>query len=130
MEASKMTAAEFKVRREAVGVPAQWIADVLCVGQRTVRRWEDGKMPVRPDVVNLIEKLESYAGILADRIREGANVHGGATTYRVDLDWVSRDAQAFNTDLPAQFHRAVVAGVRREYPNLLIDFAPGKPENK
>ncbi len=53
-----MNPAEFKKLREALGQSAQWLADTVRVDQRTVRRWEDGAVPLRADVVDLLTRLE------------------------------------------------------------------------
>lgn len=53
-----MTPAEFKTIRESLGLSAQWLADAVHVDQRTVRRWEDGAIPLRADIVELLMRLD------------------------------------------------------------------------
>lgn len=53
-----MTPAEFKTLRESLGLSAQWLADAVHVDQRTVRRWEDGAIPLRADIVELLTRLD------------------------------------------------------------------------
>ena len=45
-----MTAAEFRIAREMLGVSGEWLAGRLGVADRQVRRWEAGNSPV-PDGV-------------------------------------------------------------------------------
>lgn len=54
-----MTPAEFKTIRESLGLSAQWLADAVHVDQRTVRRWEDGAIPLRADIVELLTRLDA-----------------------------------------------------------------------
>lgn len=61
-----MTPADFKTLRESLGLSAQWIADAVHVDQRTVRRWEDGAIPLRSDVVELVSRLHSQMSIAID----------------------------------------------------------------
>lgn len=59
----QVTPAEFKTIREALGLSAQWFADAVQVDQRTVRRWEDGVIPLRADAVELLSELENLVDI-------------------------------------------------------------------
>ena len=61
--------------RESLGLSAQWLADAVHVDQRTVRRWEDGEIPIRDDVIKLVRALDVvvddwvtaiYGGIISD----------------------------------------------------------------
>lgn len=54
----RMSAADFKSIRESLGLTAQWLADAVHVDQRTVRRWEDGDIPLRDDVVDVLLQLD------------------------------------------------------------------------
>lgn len=61
-----MTPADFKTIRESLGLSAQWLADAVHADQRTVRRWEDGDIPLRADVVELLTRLEHQMDIAID----------------------------------------------------------------
>lgn len=66
----QVTPAEFKTVREALGFSAQWLADAVQVDQRTVRRWEDGVIPLRADVVDL---LRGFDELVDNRVADITN---------------------------------------------------------
>lgn len=79
-----MTPAEFKTIRESLGLSAQWLADAVHVDQRTVRRWEDGAIPLRADIVELLTRLDEQmdtdvATALEDWLTEHSTVLAIAT---------------------------------------------------
>lgn len=65
----RMTPADFKSIRESLGLSAQWLADAVHVDQRTVRRWEDGEIPLREDVVRVLTELDQQVAFEVDRER-------------------------------------------------------------
>ncbi len=120
-----MTPADFKTIRESLGISAQWLATAVRVDQRTVRRWEDGAIPLRADVVDLLTRLDEQMKadvgaemdqVLAD-LRAVAEPAAMLDSLSPD-DWpvlaIPRvDADVINGgDLPASYHRAVAARVR------------------
>jgi hypothetical protein len=123
-----MTPAAFKTIRESLGLSAQWLATAVHVDQRTVRRWEDGAIPLRADVVDLLTQLDEQttADVVtkADQVLANLGAAAGAnpTTALDSLapdDWPVLEIPRVDTDvadehgLPASYHRAVAARVRR-----------------
>lgn len=124
-----MTPADFKTIRESLGLSAQWLADAARVDQRTVRRWEDGAIPLRADVVNLLTKLNNQFEVDVDaamnRVLADLGVtHDDNLDDRLDglspEDWPVLQVPRVDTDvtdtrgLPATYHRAVAARLRQD----------------
>lgn len=120
-EDERMTAAEFKVVREFLGLSVEWLASHLGVVGRTVRHWETGRYSI-PDGVRLsIERLEeTTAATVSAAIDQLMDVPDPAViTYRSDEEYhAAHPEQPF----PASWHRAVVARVAQEVPALVIDY--------
>jgi hypothetical protein len=129
-----MTPADVKTIRESLGVSAQWLATAVRVDQRTVRRWEDGAIPLRADVVDLLIRLDVQmaADIAAevDRILASLGAVAGADPVSVldslsPEDWPVLEIPRVDADvtsdgeLPASYHRAVAARVRRQLGSRL-----------
>lgn len=90
-----MTPAEFKARREALGLTAQWLADHFGVALFSVKRWErDRKLP--DSVEEEFERLEERADTA---VQLGAALDGPLIVPRTDDQ--SPD------DFPAAYHRAI-----------------------
>lgn len=118
----RMTAAEFKVVREFLGLTGDWLAAHLGVSPRTVRHWEAGKYDI-PDGVRLaIEQLEHDAGEFIGGVAEKLMdlPDPGVVTYRDDAEYHAAHPES---PFPASWHRAVVARVAQEVPGLSIVFA-------
>ena len=118
-EIRRMTPAEFRVAREALGLSGPWLAAHLGVSDRTQRHWESGRYQI-PDGVRLeIERL------LADTdqhvtayIKHMMNMPEPVMiTYVTDEQY--HDAHP-DSPYPASWHRAVAARVSREVPGLSI----------
>ena len=56
-----LTAAEFRIAREDLGLTAEWLAARLGVQLRTVRRWEHGDRAVSAAVADEVGALTDYA---------------------------------------------------------------------
>lgn len=144
-----MTPADFKTIRESLGLSAQWLATAVHVDQRTVRRWEDGAIPLRADVVDLLTRLDEQmaadVGAEVDRVLADLGAAGGADPASVldrlsPDDWPVLEIPRVDTDvtggrgLPASYHRAVAARLRQElggrvrlaYIGQHLDAAPPK----
>lgn len=118
----RMTAAEFKVVREFLGLTGDWLAKHLGVSGRTVRHWEQGKYAI-PDGVRLeIESLEARTGeFVAGIVGQLMDLPDpGVITYRDDAEYTAAHP---DREFPASWHRAVVARVAQEVPGLAIAFA-------
>ncbi|MGW4528892.1 antitoxin Xre-like helix-turn-helix domain-containing protein [Amycolatopsis sp. NPDC004378] len=131
---ARVTPADFKTIRESLGLSAQWLATAVDVDQRTVRRWEDGALPLRADVVDLLTRLDEQmtadVAAEADRVLAGLGAGAGADPAAVldtlaPADWPVLEIPRVDTDvtdergLPASYHRAVAARVRRELAGRL-----------
>ncbi|MEV0732339.1 transcriptional regulator [Polymorphospora sp. NPDC050346] len=122
-EDERMTDAEFKVVREYLGVTGDWLAGFLGVTPRTLRHWETGTYLI-PDTARLaLERLEQeageFVGVLVEKLRDARDV--AVVTYRTDEDLRAAHPEV---DRPASWHRAVIARVAQEVPNLSIVYAP------
>ena len=90
-----MTPAELKARREALGLPARWLADRWGVSTTSVQRWEcDRHLP--PELEADLESIE----LMADDLACGLADSGGDVAVPM-TDGDSPDG------MPAAFHRAV-----------------------
>ncbi|MET9804675.1 DUF1870 family protein [Streptomyces sp. NPDC006368] len=121
-EDERMTAAEFKVIREFLGLTGDWLAGHLGVSPRTVRHWEAGKYAI-PDGVRLaIEDLEQRTAVfIAGVVDELLDLPDpGVVTYRDDAEY---HAAVPDSPFPASWHRAVVARIAQEVPALAIAYA-------
>ncbi|MFV8160855.1 helix-turn-helix domain-containing protein [Mycobacterium sp. 134] len=126
-----MTPADFKTIRESLGLSAQWLADAVHVDQRTVRRWEDGVIPLRADVVELLieldARMEADVARELDRVLSSLGADGGAESARrvessAPQDWPQVEVPRVDADirdqptgehlLPAAFYRAAAGRLR------------------
>ena len=85
-----MTDAEFLTMREALAVPAQWMADALGVSLRSVQFWEVGRSAV-PDragelLANIDAAIEKTADALLDQARRSGADSFALVRYRNDAD--------------------------------------------
>ena len=125
-EDERMTAAEFKVVREFLGLTGDWLAAHLEVSPRTVRHWEQGKYAI-PDGVRLqIESLEARTGaFVGGLVAELMDLpEPGVITYRDDAEYQGAKPDA---EFPASWHRAVIARVAQEVPGLSIAYPDTVP---
>lgn len=122
MSDEPMTAAEFRVVREWLGLTGEQIGMLLGVGDRTVRNWEAGKYPVPDGVREQVERWEAWT---AEQVTAGVEAVNALAdpaiqTYASDEDYWR--AQPQMEPWPARWHRAVVARVAHEVPGLVIDY--------
>lgn len=119
----QMTAAEFKVRREALGVTTAWTAARMRVQERTVHRWEAGVSPIPEGVRIEMDYLQMLTADAAEAMRLDLLLQESPSvvTYRTD-DQYRRACP--DGEFPASWHRAVVARVAREVPALGITYPP------
>lgn len=121
----RMTPAEFRVVREWLGFPVEWLAAHLGVSARTIRYWEAGKHPI-PDSVRLeIERLEAYTGEFVGRVVDALlDVPDPVVvTYRSDADYHAAHPEI---GFPASWHRRVIARAALEVPALQIIYQDQK----
>lgn len=98
-----MTPAEFKSRREALGLPAKWLAERWSVSLLSVQRWERSRaMP--PELARDFEDIEERASkTVSMGIRRG---DGTIEVPRIDAESVD--------GFPAAYHRAIALRIAHE----------------
>lgn len=119
VERDPMTGAMFKVTRERLGLPADWLAEHFDVAVRTARRWENGTSRVPGDVQLGLEQLqlehdaavEQLAGTLDDM------PDPVLITYRVDSHYAACEP---GVGRPASWHRAIVGDIAARRPGVTI----------
>lgn len=101
-----MTAAEFRCYREQLGLPTQWLADLLGVRERTIGRWEFGQQPVpqgvADDMWRLVDEADDAVAELRKTISDGKV--DTLITYRTDRDYAEIGGK-----MPASWHRSIAA---------------------
>lgn len=111
-----MTAAEMRTLREALGLPATWLAAQAQVQERTVRHWESGRNAVPGDVAAMLRRIDAAfdtsAGEAVRQYADAALSTAGAPQevvllrYRTDDDlWLSLPDMR---PLPATAHAAML----------------------
>lgn len=127
-EDERMTRAELRVVREALGLTGDWLAAHLGVSPRTVRHWEAGRYAI-PDGVRL--ELERMEAVAAGVVEEGVKRLRDAPEPTLAVYASDEDVRAAHADSPwpAAWHRAVAYRIALEVPGLSIvytaDIDPG-----
>lgn len=65
---TRLSAAEFAARRHLIGLTLDQLADVLHVNRRTVRSWEQGRMPIPERITDELNNLITQHDQLLERI--------------------------------------------------------------
>ncbi len=120
-----MTAAEFRVLREYLGVSGPWLARHLEVSDRTIRHWESGRYTVPAGVAQQLVEIEHDAAqAVADGLAACTD-NAVVVTFACDDDfWTAHPGAVY----PASWHRAVVARIREARPELAVEFAARQAE--
>lgn len=100
-----LTAAEFRNRREALGLSAEWLAERLGVALKTVQRWENGHRPIPEGVAEDMDLISTAMGEVAAR---NCAVHLLKTQEAV----FSIPRAGTYLGFPASWYRALVDQVR------------------
>lgn len=117
----RMSAAEFRVVRESLGLTTRWVAEFLEVAERTVHRWEGGQSPIPDGVRRTMRYVEGNTADAVAAKTETCRVNPTRPllTYRTDAEyWAEHPTRSY----PASWHRALAARVAREIPGLAIDY--------
>ncbi|MCZ2261603.1 helix-turn-helix domain-containing protein [Isoptericola sp. QY 916] len=120
IEHGPMTGAAFKVIRERLGLPADWLAEHFDVAVRTARRWENGTSPV-PDGVRLgLEQLQAEHDVAVQQLEATLDDLPDPllVTYRVDSHYAACEPAAGGR--PASWHRAIVGDVEARHRGATI----------
>lgn len=120
-EDEHMTAAEFRVAREYLGLTLRWLAEHFKVNERTPPRWESGESPVPPGIAAGLELLEEVTAVHVTVAIDACNDmrDPALLTYRTDAEYHAHHPEQ---PWPASWHRAVVARVAHEVSGLAIDY--------
>lgn len=115
------------IRREWLGLTTSWLAAYLGVGRRTLHRWEAGGH-MSESALRRLDELERFtdnavrelaAGLAASRA-EG----WGALTIPIYRDGSGCGAVLPDgRELPAAWHRRVVARVKERVPEVAVEWA-------
>lgn len=105
----RMTPAEFRCLRQAIGLSRAQVAELLRVAERTVGRWEEATTPIPDGVAAELWRIVTHTGNVIDEIagdyNEGLIDH--VVVYRTDEDlWFARRS---HSGWPASWWR-VIAG--------------------
>jgi DNA-binding XRE family transcriptional regulator len=113
-----MNRAELRVARESLGLPQSWLAEHLAVSERTVRHWEQGKFAVPLHAAQALRQACADADALVSA--EIVALEGDVIrTFASDTAF--REAHP-DCPYPASWHRAVVARVCLQVPNLTVRY--------
>ena len=125
-DSAAMTAAEFRVLRDHLGLTGEWLAEHLQVTLRTVRRWDAGTSPIPGGVAATMWELEAesdaFVTAVVEELRaDGPDEDGSAwvTTYASDAAY---RAEHPDLDWPAAWHRAAMGRVVRELDWVRITY--------
>lgn len=141
-----MNGAEFKTLREACGLTVPDMAKLAIsprtgepVGERTVRYWESGSVPVPDDVADMLIKLDAMLSHAADQAletwRAAVKKHGqGPDMVYLVRYRENEDLWRYRTDmkgLPATCHAALINRARLALASVachtkIVWMEPGK----
>ena len=107
---TSLSAAEFRMRREELGLSAEWLAERLGVALKTVQRWENGHRAIPGGVEDEMDIISTARGELAARPVAELLL---ATPDAVML--IPRAGTHFG--FPASWYRALVGFVRYSLGN-------------
>lgn len=111
-----MTAAEFRMVRDWLGVPAEWLAGHLGVALRTIRRWESGRYEIPDGKAELVEQLEARASATVEAL-----VAHLADAPVTSISIPTPDAGEVE-GFPPGWHRMIAARVAQEVPGLTVRY--------
>ena len=121
-----MTAAEFRIARERLGVPGDWLATQIGVTGRTVRRWEADRAPVpegvEADLRAVEEETAAFVAAVVEALRDDEPDDDGArwvTTYASDAALVLEHPDSPWT---AGWHRAAMGRVAQALPGVRVRY--------
>lgn len=127
MNQREMTAAEFRLTREFLGVTGEWLASRFGKDPRQVRRWEAGttRIPagIAAEMQNLVEVRDAFVDAVVERLQEDGP--DADQVARVIVFGSNESFFAEHPDSPwtARWHRSAMFEVARRLPWVQIDFA-------
>lgn len=121
-----MTAAEFRIARERLGVSGDWLAAHLGVSGRTVRRWEADTAPVpdgvAADLRAVEEETAAFVAAVVEALRDDGPDDDGArwvTTYASDAALMLEHPDSPRS---AGWHRAAMGRVAQALPGVRVRY--------
>lgn len=121
-----MTAAEFRIARERLGVSGDWLAGKLGVADRTIRRWEADTAAIPEGAAADLEDLDAATDDWIEQVLEvlredGPNADGEwwVSTYASDAAYRLEHP---DVDWPAGWHRAAMGRVAQALPGVRVRF--------
>lgn len=126
-DSAAMTAAEFRSSRERMGLSSEWVAHLLQVTARTIRRWEHLDQPI-PDsqaeqLAHLERRFDRFVDQVVEAVREAQadafDHEQWVTTYETDEDYLAENPDG---EWSAGWHRAAMAHAAARVPGLRITY--------
>lgn len=109
-----LTGAEFRLRREAFGLSAEWLADRLGVALKTVQRWESGHRAIPEGVASEMDSISTAVG-------EGAARPCAERLLTIEHPVMMIPRTGTYCGFPASWYRALVDSVRHLLVNEFGD---------
>lgn len=106
---NSLTAAELRIARESLGLTLEAAAKILCVNERTFRRWEFGYTPVPEGVAEEIADWCEFADQVVDQLV--------ARLLRDPAPVLSVLKEGEADGFPASWWRAIASRVLDEVPD-------------
>jgi DNA-binding transcriptional regulator YiaG len=119
-----MTGAAHQATRELLGLSRRWVHIQSMIPTRTVRRWETGNEPVPATAQTNLDVIAANTRELITRLATALRLAPAGKRRIITY----RDGTAANpvedppVMYPASWHRAAIARLRHEIPDLLIEY--------
>ena len=126
-DSAAMTAAEFRIARDRLGVSGEWLAGELGVTLRTIRRWENGTAAIpagaASDMAQILDATADFINAIADELLQAEPDEAG---NRWVLAYASEEMYALahpGSPWPSGWHRAAMGRVAELVPGVRIHYA-------
>lgn len=116
----RMRAAHFKVLRERLALPMQYVADQCGATRITVARWESGATRIPPASAALLRELDNFTHRCVDAVVDAA--HGHAAPMVVVWERAEEMPPGPARELGPRWWRAVVGRAMDRVPALIIGY--------
>lgn len=102
-----MNGPTFRMVREGLGLPAQWVADQLGVSKRALNYWENAASEPPPHAVDWLHKMEEWARSHLREMKEAYRNHG-----YVNFKWF------MHWDRPLSYHAVIFGRLRCHHSSV------------
>jgi hypothetical protein len=116
----RMRAAHFKVLRERLALPMQYVADQCGATRITVARWESGATRIPPAAATVIRALDNYTHRCVDAVVDAARGH--AAPMVVVWERAEEMPPGPARELGPRWWRVVAARAAERVPTLIIGY--------